>query len=185
MSSLTTKKAISYSLKELLLNKPLSKITIQDICENCSINRQTFYYHFADIRDLIEWITIEDAEAVLKDKDTYNTWQEGFLSIFNLIKKDKVFIENIYHSISLDVLETYFYKLVYPIIYKVVNEKSEEKDVNEEDKNFITRFYMYSFVSIVLDWIKKGMKEKPEDIVKKVSSIVTGTIDHAIDNLKK
>lgn len=184
MSSLTTKKAIAYSLKELLTEKPLSKITINDICENCSVNRQTFYYHFADIRDLIEYITIEDANNALKDKDTYDTWQEGFLSIFLLIKKDKIFIDNIYHSISLNVLETYLYKLVYPIIYKVVDEKSKGKEVSEDNKKFITNFYMYAFVSLVLEWIKKGMKDNPESIVKKVSSLLAGNIEHAIENLQ-
>lgn len=185
MSSITTKKAISYSLKELLLDKPLNKITVNDICEKCSINRQTFYYHFEDIRDLIEYITIEDANNVLKDKDTYATWQEGFLSIFLLIKKDKIFINNIYHSISLDILQSYLYKIVYPIIYKVVDEKSSNKNVSEEDKNFISKFYMYSFVSLVLEWIKNDMKEDPNIIIKKVSSLLTGTIDSCIDNLRK
>ena len=183
MSSLTTKKMISYSLKDLLLEKPLSKITISDICAKASINRQTFYYHFADIRDLIEYICICDANQALKDKDTYATWQEGFISIFNLIKKDKAFIDNIYHSISLDVLQGYLYKLTYPIIYKVVDEKASLKKISEEDKKFITKFYMYSFVSLVLEWIGDGMKEDPNKIVKKISSILTGTIEHSIDNL--
>ena len=46
MSSNTTKMAISYALKEIVLEKPLNKITIQDIASRCGINRQTFYYHF-------------------------------------------------------------------------------------------------------------------------------------------
>ncbi|MDD4532837.1 MAG: TetR family transcriptional regulator, partial [Bacilli bacterium] len=52
MSRKTTQRAIAYSLKELLLEKPLSKITINDIANKCDINRQTFYYHFHDITDL-------------------------------------------------------------------------------------------------------------------------------------
>ncbi len=56
MSGLTTKKAIAYTFKDLLKEKPFNKITINDIANKCDINRQTFYYHFQDIRDLIEWI---------------------------------------------------------------------------------------------------------------------------------
>ena len=88
MSSLTTKKAIAFTLKELLLEKPISKITINDITERCDINRQTFYYHFQDITDLIEWICVEDADKTLKDKSSYETWQDGFLAVFDLMKKD-------------------------------------------------------------------------------------------------
>ena len=48
MSDLT-KRALEQSLKNLLLQKPLHKITISDIADDCGINRMTFYYHFKDI----------------------------------------------------------------------------------------------------------------------------------------
>ena len=122
MSSLTTKKAIASSLKELLLEKPLTKITINDITKRCDINRQTFYYHFQDITDLVEWICLTDADKVLKDNKTYDTWQEGFLSIFKILKEDKPFVINIYHSVSLETLNRYLYKVVYPLLYNVAFE---------------------------------------------------------------
>lgn len=83
-----TKRAISASLKRLLLTKSLNKITIQDIADDCGINRQTFYYHFADIYDLAEWTCIEDTDKVLKENKTYDTWQSGFLAVFTLAKND-------------------------------------------------------------------------------------------------
>lgn len=54
MSKLTTKRAIGYAFKDLLKEKSFNKITITDIANNCAINRQTFYYHFQDIKDLVE-----------------------------------------------------------------------------------------------------------------------------------
>ena len=51
MSDLT-KKALGASLKKILLQKPLEKITITDLTNDCGVNRQTFYYHFHDIYDL-------------------------------------------------------------------------------------------------------------------------------------
>ena len=59
----TTRQAIAESLKHLLLKKPINKITIKDIIEDCHISRMTFYYHFNDIYDLVEWMTEEDARA--------------------------------------------------------------------------------------------------------------------------
>lgn len=49
-----TKRALEQSLKNLLREKPLSKITVTDITEDCGISRMTFYYHFKDIYDLVE-----------------------------------------------------------------------------------------------------------------------------------
>ena len=60
-----TKRALEASLKNLLLQKPLNKITINDITEDCGINRMTFYYHFKDIYDLVEWACLEDLELLL------------------------------------------------------------------------------------------------------------------------
>lgn len=64
--SQVTKKALAAALKDQLLKKPLHKITINDITEECGINRMTFYYHFKDIYDLVEWTCVEDAARAWK-----------------------------------------------------------------------------------------------------------------------
>ncbi len=179
MSGLTTKKAIAYTFKDLLKEKPFNKITINDIANKCDINRQTFYYHFQDIRDLIEWICIDEVDNILEKKDECEKWVDKFLLIFKIMEEEKIFVKNIYYSVSVEVLRSNLYRLVYPIIYSEILEKSKGKNLREEDKKFITDFYKYSFVSIVLNWIDNGMHENPGLIVAKVSRLITGTIDHA------
>ena len=98
--SQVTKRALEASLKNLLLKKPLSKITISDITEDCGINRMTFYYHFKDIYDLVEWSCQEDASKALAGNKTYETWQQGFLQLFKAVQDNKPFIMNVYHSVS-------------------------------------------------------------------------------------
>lgn len=175
-----TKKAIAAAFKQLLLRKRLSKITVADITELCGINRQTFYYHFQDIYDLVEWICVNDTEQVLKENKTYDTWQEGFLAVFELARKDKVFIDNIYHSVQLESLQQYLYRLVYPLLQNVVEEKAKNYVVREEDADFIAHFYKYAFVGLLLDWIKDGMREEPKKIIERVSSVVQGTVDQSL-----
>ena len=70
MSGKTTKMAIAYALKELVEEKSLNKITIQDIADKCGINRQTFDYHFPNIIDLVEWILYTDAEKLMQGNKT-------------------------------------------------------------------------------------------------------------------
>lgn len=179
MSKLTTKRAIGYAFKDLLKEKRFNKITITDIANNCAINRQTFYYHFQDIKDLVEWLCIDEVDNILNKNDECEKWEDKFLMIFKVVLKEKEVVENIYHSVSVEVLRTNLYRLVYPIIYSEIVEESKGKNLREEDKKFITDFYKYAFVSIVLDWIDKGMIENPEIIVLKVSNLITGTINHA------
>jgi probable dihydroxyacetone kinase regulator len=179
-----TKRAMSASLKKLLLQKPLKDITVGDITDDCGVNRQTFYYHFQDIADLIEWTCLEDADVVLKGKKDYNTWQDGFLEVFNLMYKDKAFINNIYHSVSLEVLEEYLYKITYPLLKDVVDEVGKNMSVREEDKKFIADFYKYAFVGVALNWVKGGMREDPHVIVGRISTLISGTIQRALENYR-
>ena len=60
--SLKTKKALANSLKNAMKKKPFSKITVKEITDDCNLNRNTFYYHFEDIYDLLRWMF--DSEAV-------------------------------------------------------------------------------------------------------------------------
>lgn len=180
-----TKRAMSAALKNLLKEKKLNKITVQDIADECGIKRQTFYYHFQDIYDLVEWTCIEDTEKVLKENRTYDTWQEGFLSVFDLAKKDKTFIDNIYRSVSLEMLEQYLYRLVYPLLKNVVDEKANGQTVREENKKYIADFYKYAFVGVLLEWIRNDMAESPGQIVDRVSRIVGGAIETAFANFNR
>lgn len=180
-----TKRAMSAALKNLLREKKLNKITVQDIADECGINRQTFYYHFQDIYDLVEWTCIEDTEKVIKENKTYDTWQEGFLSVFDLAKKDKTFIDNIYRSVSLEMLEQYLYRLVYPLLKNVVDEKANGQTVREENKKYIADFYKYAFVGVLLEWIRNDMAESPGQIVDRVSRIVGGAIETAFANFNR
>ena len=95
-----TKRALEESLKRMLIKKPVNKITINDITEDCGVNRATFYYHFKDIYDLVEWSCEEDSKRAADGNTTYDTWEQGFLNIFYAIEENKPFILNVYHYVS-------------------------------------------------------------------------------------
>ena len=95
-----TKLALEASLKKLLMHKQLDKITINDLTDDCGISRMTFYYHFKDIYDLVEWVCVEDGKRALQGKKTYDTWQEGICQIFEAVIENKPFILNVYRCVS-------------------------------------------------------------------------------------
>lgn len=179
-----TKKALEESLKHLLLVKPLNKITVSDITDDCGINRMTFYYHFKDIYDLIEWCCLEDASKALEGNKTYSTWQEGFLNIFEAVKENKPFIMNVYNSVSREQIETYLYKVTFKLLEDVVEEQAKDMSVRKEDKYFIANFYKYAFVGLMLEWIKNDMKEDPKEIVDKLSIVIQGSVKEALKRVE-
>lgn len=182
--SQVTKRALEASLKNLLLKKPLSKITINDITEDCGISRMTFYYHFKDIYDLVEWSCLEDAKRALEGKKTYETWQQGILQIFEAVLENKPFILNVYRSVSREHVENYLFKLTYDLLIGVVNEKSAGMTVREEEKEFIADFYKYAFVGVMLNWVKDGMTEDPHKIVDRISTIMHGNVTEALEKFR-
>ena len=180
----TTKRALATSLKRKLKEKPLEKITVSDICADCEVNRQTFYYHFQDIYDLIEWIYTDEASKAMGDKKTYRTWEEGYQRIFAYALEEKDFAISTYHSISREHLENFLYRETYQLLYDVINELSKNISIREEDKAFIANFYKYAFVGLILDWVRKGMLEDPHVIVKKAAIVMEGNIAQALLRMK-
>lgn len=185
MMAQTTKRALAASLKKLLRDKPLDKITVVDIAEDCGVNRQTFYYHFQDIYALVEWIFTSEAAEALDGKRTYDTWQQGFLQIFEYALAQKALVMNAYRSISREYLEAFFYRVTYGLLIGVVEEMAQGMAVREDDKAFIADFYKYAFVGLVLDWIKKGMREDPGRIVARLSILIEGDIAKALNKFRR
>ena len=182
--SQVTKRALEQSLKNLLLKKPLTKITVGDITDDCGINRMTFYYHFKDIYDLVEWSCLEDAKRALDEKKTYYTWQQGLLQIFKAVQENKPFILNVYRCVHREQVEKYLQPLVDQLLLNVINEEAAGITVRDEDKQFIAQVYSYMFIGLMLDWIKDDMREDPQQIVEKLSKLIKGSVSVALSRFK-
>jgi len=179
-----TKIALANSLKKFLSKKSLDKITIVDLVEDCGVNRQTFYYHFRNIYDLIEWIYTTETSRALGGKKTYQTWEQGFLQIFEYVLENKFFVLRTYNSISREHLENYLYDVTYDLLMGVVEEKAKNFSGDFKDKKFIADFYKYAFVGVMLEWIREGMKDKPDYIVDRIYGIIQGDIEKALSNFE-
>ena len=179
-----TKYALENSLKHLLLEKPLNKITVSDITEDCGINRMTFYYHFKDIYDLVEWSCLEDAKKALEGKNTSDTWQQGFLQIFLAVRENKPFIMNVYRCVSREMVEKYLSPLTENLLMGVINELSAKMVVRDEDKAFIAQVYSYAFIGLMLDWIKGDMQADPEALVSRFAKVIHNDISGALNRFR-
>lgn len=179
-----TKRALVQSLKNLLQQKPLSKITISDITEDCGISRMTFYYHFKDIYDLVEWACAEDAARALQNKKTYDTWQQGFVQIFHAVRENKVFVMNVYRCVNREQVEKYLVPLTDQLIMGVITERAAGMTVREADQQFIAQVYSYAFVGIMLDWIRDDMRADPEELVNRLAMVIRGDITQALERFR-
>lgn len=108
VTSLNTKKLFAEALKNLVVQKSFSKITVSELIRVCNVNRKTFYYHFADVYDLLKWTLEQEAIEVVKKFDLIIDYEEVILFAMDYIEKNSVFLKNIYDSVGRDELKRFF-----------------------------------------------------------------------------
>ena len=107
------------------------------------------------------------------------------MQIFEAVQENRPFILNAYRCISREQMERFLYQLTYGLIRGVVEEQSRGTAITEEDKSFIAEFYKYSFVGVMLDWIRQGMTADPRVLTGKISAAMRGSIANAIRNFSE
>lgn len=178
--SRTTKKVIASSLKKMMKTTPFDKISVVHLVSECEINRQTFYYHFQDIYELLGWIYKNEALVKINDYTTYDTWQEGFLKIFLYVQDNDKFCMNTFRSLARDHLDNFLYEITFELLIKVVNEIADGLEVDKQKMKFIANFYSFAFIGILTNWMKEGMKEDPEIIVSNINKLIEGDIKRTL-----
>lgn len=156
-----TKNLIYYTFIDLLHTKPFDKITVRDIVEACDINRNTFYYYYSDIYDLLEEIFTKKINQMLEGHRNGTSWITAFLKVANEAYEHKKMIYNICSSRSYEYLENYMYRACNQICVDVVRSLAQDMNVPDEDIEFIASFYEYGFVGVLSEWFKTGMREDP------------------------
>ncbi len=182
--SKNTKHVLGESLKKLLQKKPLNKITVTEIVSDSGLNRMTFYYHFKDIYDLLEWVCLEDAKTAVEGLDnTYENWKEGLYKIFMLVHNNRPSVLHAYSALSRDYLERYIYRLTDTLFLTVINDLDASKSLEQKDKEFIASFYKYAFLGTVLNWIDNNMQEDPKVIIDRLSVLVENGLSGAMERI--
>lgn len=178
MSDLT-KQALIASFKKLLETEPFDKITISDITNDCGLSRQTFYYHFRDIFDMIRWIYNSESLNEIGGRGGYGTWQDKIRELFDYTLNNRSLILGTFNSKCRNDLVGYYMDVSIRKISDIVEMKSDG-DIAEKDKKFIASVYAYAFVGIMVDWISDGMKESSEEMVDRVYKIVMSNFDRTL-----
>lgn len=170
--SLITKKALSTGLKEIMKHKGFDKITVADITKQCGLNRQTFYYHFQDKYDLINWIYYNEAFIVLSDQLTFDNWNDKILEMLTVIKREAYFYENALKSSGSDEFERYFLSFTKELFRNIIKRLDDKNIVSDDDLEFFTQFFSFGCVGFIVSWAKTGMNSTPENIIKHVKNLV-------------
>lgn len=175
-----TDKAIIDSFLKLLDERPLNRITVKDIVEDCGVNRNTFYYHFADIPSLIEAIVKEDAERIALECDSVDSLPGCLSTALSFTVSHRRAVYHIYSSTSRDIIEKYLMDICGYIIGIFIDKVSSGMQVPTEDKAAIIQFYKCECFGQIIDWLNHGMSTDMEKQFFRICELSRGLTDEML-----
>lgn len=180
-----TEKAMAESLKKLLEKKTLDKITIKDITEDCGVNRQTFYYHFHDVYELLDWIFTEETEKFIAEHVEGKDWKDSILLMMERLLDDKPLIINSFRSVKRRQLEQYLQDRIKPVILKQAKTFAEGMTIDEEDLEFVVSIFTFAFIGILIEWVAAGMHQDYKKNIERFFLIIDGTMEGTLEKFSK
>lgn len=178
--SLITKKAIAEGMKELTKKKSFDKLTVSDISKICGLNRQTFYYHFRDKYELVNWIYYKELISFFVEDLTYENCLHKILQMLKKMKAEDYFYINTLKASAKKEFEEYLFQLVSELFIDIIGRIAADTDMGEDEIKFIAEFYAFGMAGTIISWAVKGMKESPEYITMQITNLVHGTEKFAI-----
>lgn len=176
-----TQKFIMSTFMQLLESESLDKITVRDIVEECEINRNTFYYHYSDIYDLLDDVfRVETEKFMSEDVDENTTFGEEYERAARFVLKYKKAILHIYDSKKRDVLQNYLETLAFSFISRFVKKEADGYGLSDEDIDYITGFYTHAIVGNTLGWIKRKLPSGQEKFIARTAGTFNATVKDMI-----
>lgn len=165
-----TKKALAAALKELMEEMPFDKITVSHICNHCEMNRKSFYYHFKDKYDLVNWIYYTEFIGAVKDKE----YKDGFvflLDVCEFLEQNKRFYRKVLKYDGQNSFFEYFEELLMPAVEKY----TYDIFADDENNDFYVSFFSEAFVNAIKKWLLDPETISAEKFVSLMKSCIYGT----------
>ena len=162
-----TKTMMADAMKELMSEKPFAKISVGDICERCGMNRKSFYYHFKDKYDLVNWIFQTEFLKVLQIQN-YNSGWELLSDICTYLYSERAFYTNALQVEGQNSFRDYFAESIGAILPEIMRDQFESL----EDSHFVVVFFTDAIQAAILRWLKSTPVLPPEEFMSRLASIM-------------
>lgn len=145
-----TEYRLAEALKNMMATVPLDSISVTTLSKKCHVNRQTFYYHFHDIYDLLTLVFLN--EEVPHAEETKNI-KELLKCIYNYYSKNKSFIDATLNSAGKDLFEEFIHNVCYKAIFRFINLVPESKKIHANDRKSLARFHAYAYSNSIIYYL--------------------------------
>ena len=181
VNSQNTKQMLCDALIQLSAKKPFSKITVSEIVTLCDVNRKTFYYHFADVYDLLEWHLNNEIQHAISlfdsnyDLDATINFAVEYMNQHTYLQK---FIQD---PLARQKVTQLLNKSLFPKLQEIIQsiETMQKKTIDSDFKDFIIKNLTHITVLSILDAI-----ENPDNYdIEKMKLYVSTVFDMSVSGL--
>lgn len=162
-----TKTTMAESMKSLMEEKPFGKISVGDICERCGMNRKTFYYHFKDKYDLVNWIFQTEFLEMLKVQN-YNSGWELLSDICKYLYSERTFYTNALQVEGQNSFRDFFASSIGVILMEIMRDQFKSM----EDSHYFVEFFTDAIQAAILRWLRKTPVLQPDQFMARLESVM-------------
>ena len=165
-----TKQALATALTELLNTTTLDNITVKDIVDRADVSRQTFYYHFGDVYQLLDW-AFQNIMKKFYERPEEN-WRDRILFAVEYLRTNRMVTMNVYHSLGAEYLGAALEKAIRPVVAEGMQNLELPVPLSEEDRDFAVSFFTYGVMGTIIQWLDDGMPENLDRIVNDIHKLL-------------
>lgn len=162
-----TKKALAQSLKELMRKQPFAKISVADICEGCGMSRKSFYYHFKDKYDLVNWIFDMEFIRSIQGRERETSW-ELFQALCHYFYQERDFYRCAIQIQGQNSFREYFQEVLSPVLENVASDLL----MDNRDREFCVPFFSDAILASILRWLSAAQPEPPEQYLARLHRLL-------------
>jgi probable dihydroxyacetone kinase regulator len=181
MQKMDTKSLLACSLLELSKHMPIEKITVTHITENCSLRRESFYYHFCDKYQLIKWLYKKN---FIENLDLYigkEPWRHTTARYLCFVRENWEFYRSALTDTNMNNFRSCVFEDGVKVISKFVLDK-QKKDQLSDDMVFYISFHCYGATNMIYDWLESGMVKKEQEVGRLIENSMPGALKKYFDN---
>lgn len=167
------------SFKELVKKRPADKITIKEITDGAGVIRPTFYNHFKDKYELLEWIIKEELLTPVKPLIANRMIKEAMIFLFRNIEQEKMFYSQIVKLEGQNSFESIIMNCIKEILLEIIPEDTVRAMPKYEwiTEDRIATFYAQNMCYIAITWIKGGYQVSGKELADIYEYMMKSSMD--------
>lgn len=172
----TTRAAIMEAFMEQLETTPIDSITVRSISHAIGMSRNTFYYYFDDVYDLLDAILRDEIQRLTESDGHFFDLNEAIEPVCDFLVAHRKAVRNIYNSDLRDRIDRYIGDGLDIVMKKYVSQTAEGLDVPQADIDLVASFLRCACVGQLNAWMASGEKELPVGDIKRVSRVISANL---------